>query len=107
MSIPLPLKTAVFLAIALVSAACAADSEPAADAEPSSYPTAAPTEAPVPAARPTETPPETPTPQPAVILPDLGPAPDIANEVWLNTDRPLNLASLRGEVVLVEFWTFG
>ncbi len=42
-----------------------------------------------------------------VALPDLGPAPDITNEVWLNTDRPLNLATLRGKVVLVEFWTFG
>ncbi len=42
-----------------------------------------------------------------VILPDLGPAPDITNEIWLNTDQPLNLAALRGRVVLVEFWTFG
>jgi hypothetical protein len=42
-----------------------------------------------------------------VALPDLGPAPDISNEVWLNTDRPLNLEAVRGRVVLVEFWTFG
>lgn len=49
----------------------------------------------------------TSTPQPAVELPDLGPAPDITNELWLNSDQPLNLAALRGKVVLVEFWTFG
>jgi len=48
-----------------------------------------------------------PTVAPALSLPDLGPAPDITNEVWLNTDRPLNLAALRGKAVLVEFWTFG
>ena len=42
-----------------------------------------------------------------VALPDLGLAPDITNEVWLNTDQPLNLAALQGRVVLVEFWTFG
>lgn len=40
-------------------------------------------------------------------LPILGPAPDITNEIWLNTDGPLSLAALRGKVVLVEFWTFG
>lgn len=40
-------------------------------------------------------------------LPDLGPAPEITNEVWINSDEPLTLASQRGKVVLVEFWTFG
>lgn len=40
-------------------------------------------------------------------LPVLGPAPDITNETWLNTDGPLSLAGLHGKVVLVEFWTFG
>ncbi len=49
----------------------------------------------------------TPTPVLVVELPDLGPAPDIANDTWLNSDRPLNLAALRGKVVLLEFWTFG
>ncbi|MGD2076838.1 MAG: hypothetical protein PVH18_00530 [Chloroflexota bacterium] len=48
-----------------------------------------------------------PTASPAVVLADLGPAPEIHNEVWLNTDQPLSLAALRGQVVLVEFWTFG
>lgn len=53
----------------------------------------------------------TKTPEAAAIntgeLPDLGPAPEFDNEVWLNSDGPLTLASLRGRVVLMEFWTFG
>jgi hypothetical protein len=40
-------------------------------------------------------------------LPDLGEAPELNNEVWLNTDRPLRLADLRGKVVLIDMWTFG
>lgn len=40
-------------------------------------------------------------------LPDLGVAPELANQVWLNTDRPLRLADLRGKVVLLDMWTFG
>lgn len=39
-------------------------------------------------------------------LPDLGAAPELTNEVWLNTDRPLRLADLRGKVVLLDMWTF-
>jgi hypothetical protein len=34
------------------------------------------------------------------------PAPELANEVWINS-RPLRLADLRGKVVLLEFWTYG
>jgi len=40
-------------------------------------------------------------------LPDLGVAPEINNEVWLNTDQPLRLSTLRGKVVLLDMWTFG
>jgi thiol-disulfide isomerase/thioredoxin len=40
-------------------------------------------------------------------LPDLGPAPELANETWLNVDAPLRIADLRGKVVIVEMWTFG
>ena len=39
-------------------------------------------------------------------LPDLGPAPELTNSVWLNTDAPLRLADLRGKVVGLEMWTF-
>ena len=37
-------------------------------------------------------------PNPA-SLPDLGPAPELTNETWLNVDKPLRLADLRGKVV--------
>jgi hypothetical protein len=40
-------------------------------------------------------------------LPDLGPAPELENQVWINTDQPLRLAELQGKVVLLEMWTFG
>jgi thiol-disulfide isomerase/thioredoxin len=39
-------------------------------------------------------------------LTDLGEAPELTNEVWLNTEGPLRLADLRGQVVLLEMWTF-
>ncbi len=34
------------------------------------------------------------------------PAPEISGQSWVNS-KPLNLAELKGKVVLVEFWTFG
>ena len=40
-------------------------------------------------------------------LPDLGPAPELTNDIWLNVDAPLRLADLRGKVVAIEMWTFG
>ena len=33
-------------------------------------------------------------------------APDIASQAWLNSD-PIHLSDLKGNVVMVEFWTFG
>ena len=44
-------------------------------------------------------------PKPA-SLPDLGPAPELTNDTWLNVDSPLRLADLRGKVVLIDMWTF-
>jgi hypothetical protein len=41
------------------------------------------------------------------VLDDLGLAPELENEIWLNSDGPLRLAELRGEVVLLDMWTFG
>ena len=70
------------------------------------------------AVSPTDPPPNTPTAQPTAIqsptpaliradFPNLGIAPEIENEVWVNADEPVTLASQRGKVVLLEFWTFG
>jgi len=42
-----------------------------------------------------------------LTLQSLGPAPELENTVWINTDRPLRLADLRGQVVLVDMWTYG
>ena len=44
---------------------------------------------------------------PASSLKDFGPAPELENEIWLNTEKPLRLEELRGSVVLVEMWTYG
>ncbi len=35
-----------------------------------------------------------------------GPAPALSNEIWINSE-PLALEDLRGNVVIVEFWTYG
>jgi hypothetical protein len=40
-------------------------------------------------------------------LPDYGAAPELTNEIWLNTTKPLRLADLRAKVVLLDMWTFG
>jgi len=54
--------------------------------------------------------PQTQTVTPAaalgIDLPDMGLAPEISNEVWINSENALQLADLRGEVVMVEFWTY-
>ncbi len=48
----------------------------------------------------------TPAGLPPAALDDLGPAPELAGiTAWINSD-PITIASLRGKVVLVEFWTF-
>jgi thiol-disulfide isomerase/thioredoxin len=40
-------------------------------------------------------------------LPDYGPAPELHDSVWLNTESALRLQDLRGQVVLLDMWTFG
>ena len=51
---------------------------------------------------------ETPKPIPhTTSLEDLGPAPELENEIWLNVDAPLRLNDLRDKVVAIEMWTFG
>lgn len=51
---------------------------------------------------------EEPTTMPKVAsLPDLGPAPELTNDIWLNVPSPLRIAELQGKVVIVEMWTFG
>ncbi len=42
-----------------------------------------------------------------LTLQSLGPAPELQNEVWINTDEPLRLADLQGQVVLIDMWTYG
>jgi thiol-disulfide isomerase/thioredoxin len=43
----------------------------------------------------------------ALGLPDLGPAPELNNAIWLNVGSPLRLSDLRGKVVALDMWTFG
>jgi hypothetical protein len=69
---------------------------------------AAPQEAPVTSKALPPAPTAAPTPTTGVpVLPVIGPAPNWENEVWINSSEPLPLESLRGKVVLREFWTFG
>jgi len=107
-----------FTLLVVLLTACAA--LPAAEDKPVSQPE----DVPSPTARPTETisqPPaeatslpltETALPLPTeapfrASLEDLGAAPELENEVWLNTEAPLRLAELHGKVVLLDMWTFG
>jgi len=42
-----------------------------------------------------------------IVLKGYGPAPELSNDVWLNSEQALRLADLRGKVVLLDMWTFG
>jgi hypothetical protein len=46
-------------------------------------------------------------PTPESKYPDLGLAPELSGDVWLNVNAPLRLVDLRGKVVLIDMWTFG
>lgn len=50
---------------------------------------------------------KTDSPRPASPYPDLGLAPELTGDAWLNVDAPLSLAGLRGKVILLDMWTFG
>ncbi len=45
--------------------------------------------------------------QNTTVLPDYGTAPELHEGIWLNTTVPLKLTDLRGQVVLLDMWTFG
>ena len=79
--------TAVFIPFILIITACATAAAPVQEA-------AAPTIPPAPTVE-------------VLMLPDLGQAPEITNDVWINADTPVTLASQQGKAVLIEFWTFG
>ena len=102
--------TAVLFLVLAISA-CTTASEPEAEATgveilvDTTYGVAPPTRENPPA---TETAVSPPTEEAIMLdLPDLGPAPEIVNQTWLNTDEPITIASQRGKVILIEFWTFG
>ena len=74
---------------------------PEATAPPQLSPTVSPT--------PPSTNPAKPSPEQLSLLAGLksqGAAPELFNQVWLNS-QPLKVADLRGKVVVVDFWTFG
>ena len=39
--------------------------------------------------------------------PDLGAAPELVGDTWINVDAPLRIVDMRGKVILVDMWTFG
>jgi len=47
-----------------------------------------------------------PRPTPAADSGKPAPAPELANDSWINADHALRLAELRGRVVLLNFWVF-
>jgi hypothetical protein len=51
--------------------------------------------------------PEGSIPGSTLQLASLGQAPELTNTTWINTEESLRLADLRGQVVLLDMWTFG
>ncbi len=99
---------AVVLLIVLVACSTSTVS-PAAQQPPTA---AAPTQAPpaptaAPASPTSKPATATPAPPTATPLPESPPAPELeGGTAWLNSE-PLTLAGLRGQVVLLNFWTYG
>ena len=88
--------TAVLTTLLTILTACTTATQSGQSIEPTSRPLDEPTSQ------------STPEPErPSLDLPDLGEAPEIRNDVWINTDEPVTLAASQGKVVLLEFWTFG
>ncbi len=40
-------------------------------------------------------------------LPDLGAAPELESDTWINVDSPIKIADLKGKVILLDMWTYG
>jgi len=93
------MKRWLLLLLTFVLTACTAPLSKTTLISPTSTPAPAPPQEPL---MPTLT-------MPAVksAYPDLGPAPQLSGEVWLNTAAPLRRADLVGKVILVDMWTFG
>ena len=86
----------------------AAPDLPTAPALPAEEPPAMPSDTPVPPTPPPVPPPSAPptVATPRLNLPDLGPAAELVGTgQWFNA-APTTLAALRGQVVIVDFWTF-
>ena len=108
---------ALIAALSLLALACGSteeESEPAAAVVPTAAPTTAPTPMPEPTPEPTQPPEEAPTPEPtqqaASLLPSVESTQNMAPELvgldgWLNSE-PFTLEEKRGEVVLIDFWTY-
>ena len=104
------LVIALTAALSLLALACGStnDPEPAAAVAPTTAPTSVPTAMPEPTQPPEDTPTPEPTQQVASLLPPSPDrkAPELAGlDGWLNTE-PFTLADKRGEVVLIDFWTY-
>ena len=107
---------ALIAALSLLALACGSteDPEPAAAVVPTAAPTSVPTAMPEPTPAPTQPPAVAPTPEPtqqvASLLPSaMSPdkkAPELVGlEGWLNAE-PFTMEDKRGQVVLVDFWTY-
>ncbi len=95
-------RSILFVASALVFAACTSAGEPAVTTT-----TPASSSANETVAGESTAPPATDQPA-ARSYAGVDPAPEFPDGLdWLNTDQPLSIAGLRGKVVVLDFWTYG